>query len=123
MRSSSDSTARRVIAMLSPVSPSATGKTFRSLTSCRRRSSSAQAFATTLRKRTSDGSGTGPFYTRRPLDVLEDLACLEAASADVLAARGAVHRDADLLKVRVEAPLRGDHRMAAAVPERRALSA
>ena len=38
--SSSSTTARRVSAMLSPVSPSATGKTLRSLTSCRRRSSS-----------------------------------------------------------------------------------
>ena len=65
-RSSSSSTARIVIAMLSPVSPSATGNTFRSLTSWRRRSSSAHAFATTLRKRTNEGSGTALLYTERP---------------------------------------------------------
>ena len=41
-RSSSSSTARSVSAMLSPVSPSATGKTFRSLTSWRRASSCAE---------------------------------------------------------------------------------
>src|SRR3954452_23679713 len=56
MWSSSVSTARIVIAMLSPVSPSATGNTFRSLTSWRRLSSSAQAVATALRKRTMLGS-------------------------------------------------------------------
>ena len=63
IRSSSVSTARRVIAMLSPVSPSATGNTFRSLTSCRRLSSSAQACATARRKRTMLGSDMPMFYT------------------------------------------------------------
>src|SRR3954451_224952 len=63
MRSSSASTARMVIAMLSPVSPSATGKTFRSLTSRRRRSSSAHAVATARRNRTMLGSGTLQTYT------------------------------------------------------------
>src|SRR6185437_3772090 len=51
-RSSSASTARRVSAMLSPVSPSATGKTLRSLTSWRRDSRWASAPATAARNRT-----------------------------------------------------------------------
>jgi hypothetical protein len=42
---------RSVSAMLSPVSPSATGKTLRSLTSWRRASSWASPAATTARKR------------------------------------------------------------------------
>src|SRR4051812_25826814 len=63
MWSSSARTARMVIAMLSPVSPSATGKTLRSFTSWRRLSSSAQAVATALRKRTMLGSDTASFYT------------------------------------------------------------
>ena len=50
-RSSSSSTARSVSAMLSPVSPSATGKTLRSLTSWRRDSRCAIAPATSARKR------------------------------------------------------------------------
>src|SRR4051794_1025833 len=105
-----------VIAMLSPVSPSGTGKTLRSLTSCRRRSSSSQAAATTRRKRTSEGSRTVLFYTG-PADGfgadgaasggLGDLAGLEAASTDVFAPRGPPHVDADLLEVRLEAPLGG----------------
>src|SRR4051794_17085780 len=64
MWSSSVSTARIVIAMLSPVSPSATGNTLRSFTSERRLSSSAQAVATALRKRTIEGSGTAILYTQ-----------------------------------------------------------
>jgi hypothetical protein len=36
--------------------------------------------------------------------------------------RGAPHGDADLLEVRVEAPLRGHHGVAAAMPERGAFS-
>src|SRR4029077_387627 len=51
-RSSSASTARNVSAMLSPVSPSATGNTLRSLTSSRRDSRCASAPATAARKRT-----------------------------------------------------------------------
>src|SRR4051812_37329105 len=57
MWSSSASTARIVMAMLSPVSPSATGKTLRSFTSARRLSSAAHAVATARRKRTMLGSG------------------------------------------------------------------
>src|SRR5436305_7281006 len=138
MRSSSSSTARMVMAMLSPVSPSATGKTLRSLTSWRRASSSAYAAATALRNRTRLGSGTGRFYTDMPdrfhlsagtvrgrdgLDGLGDLTRLKATRADILAAGGAGHEDADLLEVGVEASLGGHHRVAAAMPERRALSA
>ena len=54
---------------------------------------------------------------------LRDLAGLEAARADVLAPGSAPDVDADLLEVRVEAAPRRNHGMAAAVPERRALSA
>src|SRR4051794_10175652 len=131
MRSSSVSTARMVIAMLSPVSPSATGNTFRSFTSWRRRSISSSAVATTLRNRTRLSSGTSGFLHlsgkrtadgRPGLGRLEDLAGLEAAGADVLAARRAADVDAHLLEVRVEASLGRDHRVAAAMAERRTLS-
>src|SRR4051794_16345682 len=131
MRSSSSTTARMVIAMLSPVSPSATGKTLRSLTSPRRLSNSVSAAVTTRLKRTRDSSGTEGFYTfppprvapapQRVLDGLLDLLCLQAAGADVLPPRRLPDEDADLLEVRVEAPPCGHHRVAAAVPERRAL--
>lgn len=46
-------------------------------------------------------------------DGLDDLAGLDAARADVLAARGLALKDADLLQVRVEATLGRDHRVAA----------
>src|SRR4051794_12967738 len=55
--------------------------------------------------------------------VLRDLAGLQAARTDVLAPRRAVDLDPDLLQVRVEAALRGDHGVAPAVAERRALLA
>src|SRR4051794_9728888 len=57
------------------------------------------------------------------LNVLLDLAGLQAARADVLAAGGAVHQDPDLLEVRGEAALGGDHRVAPAVAESGALPA
>src|SRR3712207_4161590 len=120
-RSSSVRTARRVSAMLSPVSPSATGKTLRSLTSCRRASRCASPAATTARKRARFVSYATPAVAR--LERLGDLAGLEAAGADVRPRRLAVVEDPDLLQVRVEAPLRGDHGVAAAVPERGALAA
>src|SRR5262249_39071600 len=106
-----------VSAMLSPVSPSATGKTFRSLTSPRRRSSSAKPAATTLRKRTRLSSATVSFYTlprRRYVrsDVLGDLAGLQAASTDVLTGRRTADRDANFLEVGIEAPTRRNHRVA-----------
>ena len=70
-----------VSAMLSPVSPSATGKTLRSLISSRRDSRCASAPSTRR------GSGRGSGRTRRAaapeLDRLGDLAGLEAARADV----------------------------------------
>src|ERR671915_1139925 len=107
MRFSSSSTARMVSAMLSPVSRSATGNTFRSLTSCRRFSSSLSAAATTRlnRARLSSG-GTRPFLPHRgrraALDGLQHLARLQAAGADILAPGSAPDEDADLLQVRVE---------------------
>src|SRR5918997_1887026 len=106
--------------MLSPVSPSATGKTLRSLTSCRRSSRCASAAATTARKRVRFVSAT-PETTR--LDSLGYLAGLKAARADVGAGRRALVKDPHLLEVRVEAPLRRDHRVTAAVPERGTLAA
>src|SRR4029078_12173296 len=45
------------------------------------------------------------------LDGLLHLAALEAGGADVGTLRRAVHEDADALEVRVEAPLRRDHRV------------
>src|SRR3712207_4967439 len=54
----------------------------------------------------------------RALGGLEDLAGFETAGAEVLAPRRPADVDPDLLKVRVETPLGGDHRMRAAVPER-----
>ena len=63
------------------------------------------------------------FLHRLKLDGLQDLPGFQAARADVLAPRGALNEDADLLKVRVEAPPRSHHGVAAVVPERRALAA
>src|SRR3954463_15512254 len=60
---------------------------------------------------------------RKPLGGFEDFARLETAGADVLAGRGALDDDPDLLQVRVEAALGSDHRVGAGMPERRALSA
>src|SRR4051794_38964309 len=51
------------------------------------------------------------------LDVFGDFAGFEAAGADVFAAGCATHVDANLLEVCIEAALRGDHRVGAAVPE------
>src|SRR6516164_3081314 len=51
------------------------------------------------------------------LEGLLDLAGLEAARADVGARRLALDQDADALEVRLEAPLRGDHRVAPVVTE------
>src|SRR6185312_12858916 len=113
-------TDRSVCTMLSPVSPSATGNTFRSLTSWRRASSCAQAEATTFRKRSIEGSATGRALRLRGLGYL---ARLEAAGADVHAPRRAAVIDPDLLEVGVESPLGGDHRVAATVPECRTLAA
>src|SRR5437588_9039611 len=61
--------------------------------------------------------------TDRALDGLQYLAGLQAAGADVLSPRSPVDEDPDLLEVGVEAALRGDHRVAAAVAERRPLLA
>src|SRR5689334_21825802 len=60
---------------------------------------------------------------RRELNRLGDLAALEAACADVGARRLPVEHDADALQVRVEAALRGDHRVAPVVTEARLLPA
>ncbi len=54
---------------------------------------------------------------------LGDLAGFQAARAHVHAPRGTAHEDPDLLQVGVKAPLRRDHRVAAAVTERGALAA
>src|SRR3954454_18462752 len=124
-RSTSSRQARRVSAMLSPVSPSATGKTLRSLISARRVSRWASAPSTTARKRTRLGSGSGTAGGRGPpaLQRLCDLAGLQAARADIDAARRLADQDPDLLEVRVEPPPRRHHRVAAAVSEGGALPA
>src|SRR6478609_3008773 len=51
-----------------------------------------------------------------------DFARLEAAGADIGAGGPSVEEHADALEIRVEAPLRGHHRMAPAVTEGRLLS-
>src|SRR4029453_9938770 len=107
-----------VRAMLSPVSPSATGKTLRSLISARRDSRWASAPSSATRKRTRLGSDT-----EGRLERLGDLAGLQAARADIHAARGLAHEDPHLLQVGIEAPLRGHHRVASAVAECRAPTA
>src|SRR5436309_14746494 len=56
-------------------------------------------------------------------DGLLHLAALQAAGADVRPGRLAVQENANLLEVRVEAALRGHHRMAPVVTETRLLSA
>src|SRR4029079_113103 len=60
---------------------------------------------------------------RVALERFRDLAGLEAARADVGTRRLAVQQYPDALQVRVEAPLRGNHRMAPVVTERRLLPA
>src|SRR5215207_1906132 len=59
----------------------------------------------------------------RRLDGLLDLAGLEAARADVGPLGLSAEQDANALEVRVEPPPRGDHRVAAVVPERGLLPA
>src|SRR5437763_950577 len=83
--------------------PSATGKTLRSLISCRRDSRCASAPSSTVRNRTRLGSVTAGPGTA--LDGLEDLAGLEAAGADVDAPGRAVDQRPDLLEVGIEAAL------------------
>src|SRR5947199_10877242 len=135
--------------MLSPVSPSATGNTLRSLTSSLRDSRCASAPATAMRKRSRLVSVTattpitfwwlrrlrdrarslraagqaGRPRRARPSGGLRDLAGFEAARAHVDAPRRFADHDPDLLQVRVEAALGGDHRVAEALPEGRALFA
>src|SRR5438105_6329654 len=69
------------------------------------------------------GAGRVARRAEAPLERLLDLAGLEAARADVGARRGAVELDADALEVRVEAPLRGHHRVAPVVTEAGLLAA
>src|SRR3954453_23780389 len=111
--------------MLSPVSPSATGKTLRSLISARRDSRCARAPSTAARKRTRLGSGRDGGTARHAprLDGLDDLAGLEAARADIDALRRLAHEDPHLLEVRVEAAPRRHHRVGAGVSERGTLPA
>src|SRR4051812_8065737 len=125
-RSTLSRQARSVSAMLSPVSPSATGNTFRSLISARRDSRCASAPSTAARKRTRLGSGRdgGTARTCAPgSDGLDDLAGLKAARADVDALRRLADEDPHLLQVRVEPAPRRHHRVRAAVSERGALPA
>ena len=95
------------------------GSTLRSLISWRRDSRWASAPSSAMRKRTRLGSDT----RRRRSKRLRDLAGLEAARADVDAPWGLAHEDPHLLQVRIEAPLRGHHRVASAVAECRASTA
>src|ERR1700736_1599504 len=108
--------------MLSPVSPSATGNTLRSLTSSRLDSRCARPPATAALKRTRLVSVTARpcVRARGPgtcSDGLGDLAGLEAAGAHVHAAWRGAHQDSDLLEVGIEASLGGDHRVTPALAE------
>src|SRR5664279_2827052 len=125
--------------MLSPVSPSATGNTLRSLTSSRRDSSAASPASMRARKRTIDGSDdSGPSSGRSEpstsvaaldhrsgahLPGFDDLAGLQAARAHVHTPRGAAIVDTDALQVGIKAAAGRDHRVAAVVAERRSLGA
>ena len=82
-RSSSASTARRVKAMLSPVSPSATGNTLRSLTSSRRDSRCASAPTTAARNRTRLVSLTALGLIRSAPGTEPGRAATDAASGDL----------------------------------------
>src|SRR6185312_3365448 len=71
-------------------------------------------------EQTGNGSGSSTTSRRtssRRLERLLDLAGLEAARADVGARRLALDQDADALEVRLEAPLRGHHRVTPVVTE------
>src|ERR687889_272860 len=125
--------------MLSPVSPSATGNTFRSLTSRRRVSNSASAPSTTARKRMRVGSATTdcsfalwsaetPTGGRRYMSAesrlgLGDLAGLQTARANVHALRRAALGNPHFLKICVEPPLGRDHRVRSALAEGGTLAA
>src|SRR3954454_10718837 len=78
-------------------------------------------------RRPASGSGSSTTSrrtnSRRRLDRLLDLAGLEAARADVRSRRLAAEHDADALEVRLEAPLRGHHRVAPVVTEAGLLAA
>src|SRR5215210_2485977 len=97
---------------------------------CRLSSSAASAPRARLRRVSSSLTPTTPSSSqchascpwastevRRGLDGLLDLVALEAARADVRPRRLALQHDADALEVRVEAPLRGHHRVAPVVAE------
>ena len=104
---STSRTALTVKVMLVPVSPSGTGKTFRLSIRSRRPRGKPE-----LRRRAP----------ARRLERLLDLAGLQAPRADVAPARDPVHENAHALKVGIEASVRRNHRMAAVMAERRALS-
>src|SRR5947207_8371582 len=70
-----------------------------------------------------DAAETDRVYGGQHLGRLGYLARLQAAGADVHTARSAVIVDSDLLQVGIEASLRRDHRVTAAMPERRTLAA
>src|SRR6202007_492589 len=72
-----------------------------------------------LQSRSRRGRWAPPVRSERLLD----LAGFQAACAHVHAARRAAHQDLALLQVGIEASPGGDHRVAAAVSERRTLAA
>src|SRR5689334_20090864 len=119
--SSASRTARIVPSMLSPVSPSGTGITLSALISCWRSARCRWATSTTRRNRSIDGSAIGCEVIA--LGVLRDLVGLQATGADVNAAGTSRVGDADLLQIRLEAPARRHHRVAARIAERGALAA
>ena len=74
-------------------------------------------------RRGGAGAVRDPGELAEPLDGLDDLAGLQAAGAHVVAGRLAVENEPHALEVRLEAPLRGDHRVRAGVPRPGALPA
>src|SRR6266404_3282859 len=83
---------------------------------------SIAAFAIVIRPRWEDDAACTSGYDdpralRVASDGLGDFAGLETTRAHIGARRLAVDDGADVLEVRVEAPLRGDHGVAPVVPE------
>src|SRR5436853_5889910 len=83
----------------------------RSCTRCLTRSASRPGRLPPFRIRPERAAGGGGRRRGAFLDGLGGLASLEAARADVGARRRALQEDAHALKIWVEAPLRGHHRV------------
>src|SRR6266581_8719595 len=90
---------------------------------CHTRVTHACAFPGYARSGEEAGCALNSGAGRRRLDRLFDAAALQAARADVRPRGLPAEENANALEVRVEAPLRGHHRMAPVVAEARLLPA